>query len=167
MTLARHASAPPATRIMRARVAQDYHSAVQNARATRTVASHAADVEDCSRLLAMLGLAATDAYHDAETSPDLPCLYQPGTMAARPSPTSPWGGTTSLGEFGMTQGSVKWFNGEKGFGFIAQDGGGPDVFVHFSEIQGSGFKSLDEGQRVEFEIGQGQKGPQAQGVRVI
>ncbi|MFF3573403.1 cold-shock protein [Nocardia jiangxiensis] len=67
----------------------------------------------------------------------------------------------------MTQGSVKWFNGEKGFGFIAQDGGGPDVFVHYSEISGSGFKSLDEGQRVEFEIGQGQKGPQAQQVRAI
>ncbi|WP_067677310.1 cold-shock protein [Nocardia miyunensis] len=67
----------------------------------------------------------------------------------------------------MTQGSVKWFNGEKGFGFIAQDGGGPDVFVHYSEISGGGFKSLDEGQRVEFEIGQGQKGPQAQQVRAI
>ncbi|MFF0500525.1 cold-shock protein [Nocardia aobensis] len=67
----------------------------------------------------------------------------------------------------MSQGTVKWFNGEKGFGFIAQDGGGPDVFVHYSEISGSGFKSLDEGQRVEFEVGQGQKGPQAQSVRAI
>ncbi|MBH0780510.1 cold-shock protein [Nocardia bovistercoris] len=67
----------------------------------------------------------------------------------------------------MSQGTVKWFNGEKGFGFIAQDGGGPDVFVHYSEISGSGFKTLDEGQRVEFEIGQGQKGPQAQSVRAI
>ena len=67
----------------------------------------------------------------------------------------------------MAQGTVKWFNGEKGFGFIEQDGGGADVFVHYSEIQGSGFKSLDEGQRVEFEIGQGQKGPQAQGVRTV
>jgi CspA family cold shock protein len=67
----------------------------------------------------------------------------------------------------MAQGSVKWFNGEKGFGFIAQDGGGADVFVHYSEIQGHGFKSLDEGQRVEFEIGQGQKGPQAQRVYAI
>lgn len=67
----------------------------------------------------------------------------------------------------MAQGTVKWFNGEKGFGFIAQDDGGPDVFVHYSAVSGSGFRSLDEGQRVEFEIGQGQKGPQAQGVRVI
>ncbi|MFK0297492.1 cold-shock protein [Streptomyces sp. NPDC090442] len=67
----------------------------------------------------------------------------------------------------MAQGTVKWFNGEKGFGFIAQDGGGPDVFVHYSEIQGEGFRTLDEGQRVEFEVGQGQKGPQAQMVRPI
>lgn len=67
----------------------------------------------------------------------------------------------------MAQGTVKWFNGEKGFGFIAQDGGGPDVFVHYSQIEGQGFKSLEEQQRVEFEIGQGQKGPQAQAVRAI
>ncbi len=67
----------------------------------------------------------------------------------------------------MAQGSVKWFNSEKGFGFIAQDGGGPDVFVHYSAVSGSGFRSLEEGQRVEFEIGQGQKGPQAQDVRSI
>ena len=67
----------------------------------------------------------------------------------------------------MAQGTVKWFNGEKGFGFIATDGGGADVFVHYSAIDASGFRSLDEGQRVEFEVGQGQKGPQATGVRVI
>ncbi len=67
----------------------------------------------------------------------------------------------------MAQGSVKWFNSEKGFGFIAQDGGGPDVFVHYSAVAGSGFRTLEEGQRVEFEIGQGQKGPQAQDVRAI
>ena len=67
----------------------------------------------------------------------------------------------------MAQGTVKWFNGEKGFGFIAQDGDGADVFVHYSEIDGSGFRSLDEGQHVEFEVGQGQKGPQATGVRVV
>ncbi|MBW0102304.1 cold-shock protein [Pseudonocardia sp. KRD291] len=67
----------------------------------------------------------------------------------------------------MTQGTVKWFNGEKGFGFIAPEGGGADVFVHYSEIDGSGFRSLDEGQHVEFEVGQGQKGPQATGVRAL
>ena len=67
----------------------------------------------------------------------------------------------------MAQGTVKWFNSEKGFGFIAVDEGGDDVFVHYSEIQGNGFRSLDENQRVEFEIGQGQKGPQAQAVRAI
>ncbi|RZL79914.1 MAG: cold-shock protein [Rhodococcus sp. (in: high G+C Gram-positive bacteria)] len=67
----------------------------------------------------------------------------------------------------MAQGIVKWFNGEKGFGFIKPDDGGADLFVHFSEIEGSGFKSLEENQRVEFEVGQGQKGPQAQKVRPV
>lgn len=65
----------------------------------------------------------------------------------------------------MAQGTVKWFNADKGFGFIAVDGGGADVFVHFSEIQGDGFRSLEDDQRVEFEIVQGAKGPQASGVR--
>ncbi|ACZ83197.1 MULTISPECIES: cold-shock protein [Streptosporangium] len=67
----------------------------------------------------------------------------------------------------MAQGTVKWFNAEKGFGFIAPDGGAPDVFVHFSEIQGNGYRSLEDGQRVEFEITQGQKGPQASQVRAV
>lgn len=67
----------------------------------------------------------------------------------------------------MAEGTVKWFNGEKGFGFIAPADGSADVFVHFSEIQGRGFRTLEENQRVSFEIGQGQKGPQAQGVRAI
>jgi len=67
----------------------------------------------------------------------------------------------------MTQGTVKWFNGDKGFGFIAQDNGGDDVFVHFSAIQTQGYKTLDENQRVEFDITQGQKGPQAENVRAI
>ncbi|GGA41640.1 MULTISPECIES: cold-shock protein [Bacillaceae] len=60
----------------------------------------------------------------------------------------------------MTQGTVKWFNAEKGFGFIEVEGGN-DVFAHFSAIQGEGFKSLDEGQKVEFDIEDGQRGPQA------
>ncbi|MEY9931105.1 CspA family cold shock protein [Catenulispora sp. GP43] len=61
----------------------------------------------------------------------------------------------------MTDGTVKWFNAEKGFGFIEQDGGGPDVFAHFSNIAADGYRELQEGQRVSFEITQGQKGPQA------
>ena len=65
----------------------------------------------------------------------------------------------------MTQGSVKWFNDDKGFGFIAQDGGGPDVFVHHTNISGTGFKSLRDEQRVEFDVAQGPKGPQAENVR--
>jgi CspA family cold shock protein len=66
----------------------------------------------------------------------------------------------------VAQGTVKWFNAEKGYGFIAPDEG-PDVFVHFSAIQMDGFKALDEGQRVEFDITQGAKGPQAEAVRAV
>ncbi|PCG87089.1 cold-shock protein [Streptomyces sp. WZ.A104] len=66
----------------------------------------------------------------------------------------------------MAQGTVKWFNGEKGFGFIQQDSG-PDLFVHYSEIQGSGYRSLDDNQRVEYEVTQGPKGPQASAVTMI
>ncbi|MFI1650843.1 cold-shock protein [Streptomyces avidinii] len=64
----------------------------------------------------------------------------------------------------MATGIVKWFNSEKGFGFIQQDDGGPDVFVHFSAIETTGFKSLEENARVEYSVSQGPKGPQAERV---
>ena len=67
----------------------------------------------------------------------------------------------------MAQGTVKWFNAEKGFGFIAQEDGGYDVFVHYSAIQTQGYKSLDENQKVEFDVTQGPKGPQAENVRAL
>lgn len=67
----------------------------------------------------------------------------------------------------MATGTVKWFNAEKGFGFIAPSDGGPDVFVHYSAIASSGYRSLDENQQVEFETIQGPKGPQADNVRSL
>jgi len=66
----------------------------------------------------------------------------------------------------VATGVVKWFNSEKGYGFISQEGG-PDVFVHYSAIQGTGYKNLEENQRVEFDVTQGQKGPQATNVRPV
>jgi CspA family cold shock protein len=65
----------------------------------------------------------------------------------------------------MALGTVKWFNAEKGYGFITVDGSGDDVFVHWSAIEGEGYRALDEGQRVQLEIGEGEKGPQAENVR--
>ena len=67
----------------------------------------------------------------------------------------------------MAQGTVKWFNAEKGFGFISQDGGGADVFCHFSAINTQGYKSLEENQRVEFDVTQGAKGLQAENIRPL
>jgi len=67
----------------------------------------------------------------------------------------------------MTQGTVKWFNSEKGFGFIAPENGGNDVFVHHTAIQGSGYKSLNEGERVSFEVTRGPKGDQASNVTKV
>ena len=66
----------------------------------------------------------------------------------------------------MAQGTVKWFNAEKGYGFIAVDGGN-DLFVHYTAIDMEGYRSLEDGQRVEFEVGQGPKGPQAEKVRIV
>jgi len=67
----------------------------------------------------------------------------------------------------MSRGTVKWFNADKGFGFITPDEGGNDLFVHHSEIQTSGYATLEEGQKVEFEVGSGQKGPCATNVKAI
>ena len=67
----------------------------------------------------------------------------------------------------MNNGTVKWFNNEKGFGFISPENGGKDLFVHHSDILGSGYKSLEENQRVSFEPAQGQKGPQAKSVQKV
>ena len=67
----------------------------------------------------------------------------------------------------MAQGTVKWFNDQKGFGFITPDDGSPDVFAHFSEVQGEGFKTLSEGQKVEFDVQQGDKGPRAANIRPV
>jgi CspA family cold shock protein len=69
-----------------------------------------------------------------------------------------------MNDAAQSKGTVKWFNDAKGFGFITQDAGGPDVFVHFRSISGTGFKSLAEGDKVTYTITQGQKGPQAEDV---
>jgi len=70
----------------------------------------------------------------------------------------------TLKEKKMASGTVKWFNSEKGFGFIEQDGGGADVFAHYSNIAAQGFRELHEGQKVNFDVTQGQKGPQAENI---
>ena len=67
----------------------------------------------------------------------------------------------------MATGTVKWFNAEKGFGFISQDSGGPDVFAHFSAISGGGYRSLEENQKVEFDVVQGDKGLQAENIHPL
>jgi len=102
-----------------------------------------------------------------------------GTQTSGGSPATTSGGspaTTSSGspattsgrqEAVKTRGTVKWFNNDKGYGFIQVVGGGPDVFVHYSAIQTDGYKTLNEGQTVEFEITKGPNGPQAKNVRVI
>jgi CspA family cold shock protein len=69
-------------------------------------------------------------------------------------------------EYDMANGTVKWFNAEKGYGFITVEGGGQDVFVHYSAIDMGGYKVLEEGQQVTFEVGSGSKGPQAESVRL-
>jgi cold shock protein len=72
-----------------------------------------------------------------------------------------------LEESTMATGTVKWFNGQKGFGFIEQEGGGPDVFAHYSNIAAQGYRELQEGQKVSFDITQGPKGPQAENICLV
>jgi CspA family cold shock protein len=84
-----------------------------------------------------------------------------GLSAQPPVVAMSAGSVPFVGEKAMPQGTVKWFNAEKGFGFIATDDNGPDVFVHYSAIQTNGFRTLEENQRVSFEASQGAKGPQA------
>ncbi|HYG42257.1 MAG TPA: cold-shock protein [Bordetella sp.] len=67
----------------------------------------------------------------------------------------------------MATGIVKWFNGDKGFGFITPDDGGKDLFAHYSEIRSEGYKTLEENQRVSFDLGQGEKGPSAKNIKVL
>jgi cold shock protein len=88
---------------------------------------------------------------------------------AKRRPRSTVRGSTSIKVEGdtMAQGTVKWFNADKGFGFISVDGGDEDVFVHFSAIEASGFRSLEENQRVEFDVKRGDRGQQADRVRLI
>ena len=94
-------------------------------------------------------------------------IEAPGDPGAATAVPGSWhSSTTEVRKCTVAQGTVKWFNSEKGYGFIAVDGG-QDVFVHFSAIQMDGYKSLEDGQRVEFEIATGQKGPQAENVRVV
>src|SRR6266851_10364405 len=89
----------------------------------------------------------------------------PKAIVARADPPGMAGAASATEKVKMAQGTVKWFNGDKGYGFIAVEGG-PDVFVHVSAMTGGGHRSLEEGQKVEFDITQGQKGPQADNVRV-
>jgi CspA family cold shock protein len=88
-----------------------------------------------------------------------------GTTPERPSAQHTGPVSQERRECFMTTGTVKWFNPEKGFGFITPDDGSADVFVHFSAIAGEGYRNLEENQKVEYDVSQGQKGPQANNVR--
>lgn len=88
-------------------------------------------------------------------------------LAYLPAPAFAWRSNLKGIDMTTQTGTVKWFNEGKGFGFIAPDDGSKDLFAHFSQIQGGGFKTLAENQRVEFETTQGQKGPQASNIRVV
>ena len=101
-------------------------------------------------------------YHLRLTLPLWPCADNVGIVGAPGVDNIP-----EERQYMSTQGTVKWFNSEKGFGFISPDDGGADVFAHYSAIEASGYRSLDENQRVEFEVAQGPKGLQAENIRPI
>jgi CspA family cold shock protein len=94
----------------------------------------------------------------------LPVLFAGRVNHRGNSEVAQCGPGTAPRENNMASGTVKWFNAEKGFGFIEQDGGGADVFAHYSNIATSGFRELQEGQKVNFDVTQGQKGPQAENI---
>jgi CspA family cold shock protein len=95
------------------------------------------------------------------------CYRSPtGVRALRSERFGTYGEIARSRSKALATGSVKWFNAEKGYGFISREDG-PDVFVHFSAIQGTGYRTLEEGQRVEFDVGPGRKGEEAQNVRVV
>lgn len=118
-----------------------------------------------SHVPSQLSPASAGSGHENRSAASYYIFELPGMLRC---PGMPVGIRSKMREVeGMTQGTVKWFNSEKGFGFIAPDGGAADVFVHYSEIQGTGYRSLEENQRVEFNIEQGTKGPQAVGVTAV
>src|SRR3954471_4298968 len=123
--------------------------------------------ERAGRTVAPDRCCASASFSDVRSRLCLTFLSVLPVGAAIPGRRPPVRTPPARNENDMAQGTVKWFNAEKGFGFIEQDGGGPDVFCHFSAISGSGYRSLDEAQRVEFDVTQGQKGPQAENVRAI
>jgi CspA family cold shock protein len=105
------------------------------------------------------------------TGPDTPTTFGLRTRRLLTRTGDSWGISSShparIDSMATETGTVKWFNEGKGYGFITPDNGGKDLFAHFKEIQGTGFKTLAENQRVEFEVTQGQKGPQASRIRPI
>jgi len=121
-------------------------------------------------LLAVVLTSCGDVGGDASPGASGP-PSESGTQTSGGSPATTSGGspatTSGRQEAVKTRGTVKWFNNDKGYGFIQVEGGGPDVFVHYSAIQTDGYKTLNEGQTVEFEITKGPNGPQAKNVRVI